>query len=92
MEDPSVSRYRFYNDVLYRVLHRCTTWCGGLVTPFIHGEEASWNALVALVSGRIAWHMTTTRGFPVTQEAPRIISGAFAQRVRAISAISARNG
>ena len=30
MEDPSVSRYRFYNDVLYRVLHRCTTWCGGL--------------------------------------------------------------
>ena len=37
--------------------------------------EASRNALVILVSGRIAWHMTTTRGFPVTQEAPRIISG-----------------
>ena len=37
--------------------------------------EASRNALVILVSGRIAWHMTTTRGFPVTQEAPRIICG-----------------
>lgn len=61
-----------YYTVFYIVV---PTWCGVIATPFIRGKEASRNALVALVSGRIAWHTATTRGFPVTQEAPRIICG-----------------